>query len=546
MDNKIIIREAGEQAYLSFYAIVFNQLSRELWEDDVAFRERILTGALDGADLSNVVATLFHDKTKILGRTKAGTLTLKIDEHGLLATVTLGNTQLHRDVVELVKRGDLFECSFVGLVTDWSDADEGEGMVRTIKKISLLRDVSIVDNAAYPNTNIIREFMKDEKKEVIREEPEKDEIREETPEETTEETREETLGETPEEELTEAPVGVEDEDEDEQAPVEAERSLTQKTKRMEVKRSGANPAAHGRPSLLVARDRLLEKGMAEIAITRAATDGDTTAMAKVIPKGVAELSILGKAPLWARMGVDLNPAAQGTYELPYQSPIVGQKLAELASVTKDTVTPTGTLVKPRRFSAQKVLTLETLASASADYFQKIVDDLNKAADRAITAEVYDKIVAGSQLATGGAISKAGFDTLRAAAEIEMDGAFFAPRATFFEAAGVPVDAGSGIFLAKLIEADRGLTSDGEDFFFSSLFEDPEGEKYVIYGDPSFIHVADYGMSELIVDKYTLAGKGQIILTFNKLADVALKNPYAFSRTPDLLDTGNGNGNGEGD
>src|SRR5690554_6542479 len=122
MDNKIIIREAGEQAFLSFYAIVFDQLSRELWEDGVAFRERILTGALDGADLSNVVATLFHDKTKILGRTKAGTLTLKIDEYGLLATITLGNTQLHRDAIELVKRGDLFECSFIGLEPAWSVA----------------------------------------------------------------------------------------------------------------------------------------------------------------------------------------------------------------------------------------------------------------------------------------------------------------------------------------------------------------------------------------------------------------------------------------
>jgi hypothetical protein len=395
--------------------------------------------------------------------------------------------------------------------------------------------------------------MKDEKKEGIREEPEKDEIREETSEETTEETREETLDETPEEELTEAPAEDEDEDEIAEPRVEAERSLTQKTKRMEVKRSGANPAVHGRPSLLVARDRLLEKGMAEIAITRAAADGDTTAMAKVIPKGVAELSILGKAPLWARMGVDLNPAAQGTYELPYQSPIVGAKLAELASVTKDTLTPTGTLVKPRRFSAQKVLTLETLASASADYFQKIVDDLNKAADRAITAEVYAKILAGAQATVSGAITKAGFDALRAAAEIEMDGAFFAPRKTFFEAAGTPVDAGSGIFLAKLLEADRGVTCDGEDFFFSTLFEDPEHEKYVLYGDPSFIHVADYGMSELIVDKYTLASNGQIVLTFNKLADVALKNPYAFSKTPDLDSTtptpdpsnGGGNGGGEG-
>ena len=44
---------------------------------------------------------------------------------------------------------------------------------------------------------------------------------------------------------------------------------------------------------------------------------------------------------------------------------------------------------------------------------------------------------------------------------------------------------------------------------STLFEDPEHEKYVLYGDPSFIHVADYGMSELIVDKYTLASNGRL-------------------------------------
>jgi hypothetical protein len=124
----------------------------------------------------------------------------------------------------------------------------------------------------------------------------------------------------------------------------------------------------------------------------------------------------------------------------------------------------------------------------------------------------------------------------AGAEVELDGAFLANRATFFEAKGQPIDAGSGRFLVERagdVKVGRGVSYDGTPFWYSNLFEDGVDQKYVVYGDTSKIFVADYGMVEVIIDKYTQAAAGKVIITVNKLADVALKNPAAFAKTPDL-------------
>src|SRR5690554_5917193 len=266
-----------------------------------------------------------------------------------------------------------------------------------------------------------------------------------------------------------------------------------------------------------------------IEITRAAVDGDTTAMSAAIPKGTAPLDIVGKAPVWLQMGVDHNAEAVGTYILPYQSPIV----AELAPLTGDNTTPTGLLVAPARFSTSKTLTVESIVSAGDQYLTKLLEDLETGCDRKISAEVYAKILAGADSVTSAGMDKQGFNALMAAAEIEMDGAFFAHRATFFEAAGTSIDAGSGLFLAKMESADKGLTSDGVNFFYSELFADPSGEKYVAYGDPSRIHVAVWGI-EVVVDKMTKAATGQVVFTVNKLACVALTNPTAFSKSKNLV------------
>jgi len=284
------------------------------------------------------------------------------------------------------------------------------------------------------------------------------------------------------------------------------------------------------------REQIESQQRGEKIVARAAADGDTTAMANAIPNYVKELDIMGYEPMFEQMGCDILRGVSGTYTLPYEDPIHGAKLAELATATGDTVTPSGVLISPNRFSVRKTFTVETLASAGNAFYKKVLGDMVKGCDRAITKEVYTKVLAGATEVATGAITKAGFDALMGQPEIEYEGAFISARATFFEAKGVAIDAGSGRFLVEKASGNvlgKGTVYDGTPYFYSNLFEDGADKQYVAYGDLSKIHVADYGKIEIIVDKFTAAADGKVIITINKLADVALINPVAFSKTPDL-------------
>jgi len=187
MDNKIKIRsitnEAGvDESYIEFYAAVFNQRSKLLFENNKYFYEIIERGAfteLLAKDNLNVKAVINHDDNKLLGRTKSGTLQLEEDDYGLKAIVKVGKTTLWNDTLEQIERGDLFESSFK-FKNNKSDEsirrDENGDLVKTIRKISGLYDVSIVNDAAYSNTNInarlrsFKEFEEAEQAELKRKE----------------------------------------------------------------------------------------------------------------------------------------------------------------------------------------------------------------------------------------------------------------------------------------------------------------------------------------------------------------------------------------
>ncbi|MRB24805.1 HK97 family phage prohead protease, partial [Bacillus thuringiensis] len=76
-------------------------------------------------DFSDVRAFYDHQTGNLLGRTKSDTLSLTIDDTGLKFRLLLPNTQLGRDVYELVQRGDLSQCSFGFYVEDerWAEID---------------------------------------------------------------------------------------------------------------------------------------------------------------------------------------------------------------------------------------------------------------------------------------------------------------------------------------------------------------------------------------------------------------------------------------
>lgn len=136
-------------------AAVYDSLSLNLG----GFREKIDRGAFDRAAAEDDVRALFnHDRNLVLGRSKAGAGTLRLDpshERGLAIDIEeLPNTSTARDLVELMKRGDVDQMSFgFSTVGDrWEEDDDGR-IIRTLEEVRLF-DVSPVTFPAYPETEV--------------------------------------------------------------------------------------------------------------------------------------------------------------------------------------------------------------------------------------------------------------------------------------------------------------------------------------------------------------------------------------------------------
>lgn len=133
------------------HAAVFNSPSDDLG----GWTEVLLPGCFDRAvSQGQDVRCLFnHDPNLILGRTKANTLSLNVDDSGLAYSVDLPNTTAGRDVKESVSRGDIDGCSFAFQCLDDEWKTEGGKMVRYVKALDLY-DVSPVTFPAYPDTDV--------------------------------------------------------------------------------------------------------------------------------------------------------------------------------------------------------------------------------------------------------------------------------------------------------------------------------------------------------------------------------------------------------
>lgn len=143
------------------HAAVFDRLSHDLG----GFRERIVRGAFSGVLDKNpdVHLVVGHDMTKPLARTANGTLELREDPMGLhmWARVALDTTHA-RDAVADMRNGLVDQASFAFTVGDDEWAHEPDaGVVRTIRQVAGLFDVSVVAQGAYPQTDsaVVRSLL---------------------------------------------------------------------------------------------------------------------------------------------------------------------------------------------------------------------------------------------------------------------------------------------------------------------------------------------------------------------------------------------------
>jgi len=152
----VVDRTSGDSSDRSLegYAAVFDQLSERMF----GFVEKIAPGAFTRAIKENqdVRALVDHEPSKLLGRTKSGTLSIKQDDHGLSVKIDPPDTSTGRDIVESVRRGDVDQMSFGFVIRDES-VERGAGPdgldVRTINDVDLF-DVSVVTFPAYPQTDV--------------------------------------------------------------------------------------------------------------------------------------------------------------------------------------------------------------------------------------------------------------------------------------------------------------------------------------------------------------------------------------------------------
>jgi HK97 family phage prohead protease len=141
----IELRAVGRK--LEGYAAVFNEETRV-----ADFREIIRPGAFantikEGRD---ILALSDHDSSKVLARTKSGTLRLAEDSRGLHFSLDVPETSAGRDVLALAERGDIGGASFGFQVA--KDGEIRTGNLRELRAIDLF-EISIVSSwPAYDGT----------------------------------------------------------------------------------------------------------------------------------------------------------------------------------------------------------------------------------------------------------------------------------------------------------------------------------------------------------------------------------------------------------
>lgn len=144
---------------LAGYAIVFNQ--RTSIGD--YFYEEIDPHALDNADLSGVFLYENHHRDIPLAvyrqNKESRTLEISIDEKGLAfeANLDVENNPFAARVYSAVTRGDVEDMSFAFHIEvegdEWFDI-EAPMPIRRITKISKIEEISVVNEGAYPTTEV--------------------------------------------------------------------------------------------------------------------------------------------------------------------------------------------------------------------------------------------------------------------------------------------------------------------------------------------------------------------------------------------------------
>lgn len=144
-------REENGDLYIEGYFAVFNSN----YDIYAGMSESIAPTAFDSSVGGDIRALVNHDTTLVMGRTKAKTLELEVDSHGLFGRINVNrNDSDAMNCYERVKRGDVDGCSFgFDVISEETDFRDDGTVHWTITDLTLY-EVSCCTFPAYQETNI--------------------------------------------------------------------------------------------------------------------------------------------------------------------------------------------------------------------------------------------------------------------------------------------------------------------------------------------------------------------------------------------------------
>lgn len=153
---RVETREDGKSVIVGYASVFYREgeagTEYDLWD---GVKERIGRGAFDRAlkDKHDARGLFNHDPSLLLGRVGAGTVRLSLDTLGLRYEIDPPDTQLGRDLLTSLGRGDVAGSSFAFVVRKdlivWGQ--DGQPDIRMVLDVDLL-DVSPVTYPAYEAT----------------------------------------------------------------------------------------------------------------------------------------------------------------------------------------------------------------------------------------------------------------------------------------------------------------------------------------------------------------------------------------------------------
>lgn len=144
-------KRIDSENYVEGYAAVYDK-PYEMYElSGIKYYEVIQRGALDGADMSDVILQYDHEG-KVMARNSNQTLIVESDNYGLLVCADLSKSSAAKELYEEIESGLVTRMSWAFTVAD--EEYDKETRTRIIKRVKKVYDVSAVSIPANDDTEI--------------------------------------------------------------------------------------------------------------------------------------------------------------------------------------------------------------------------------------------------------------------------------------------------------------------------------------------------------------------------------------------------------